>query len=492
MNADRLFRLGKCWQGTSPQIVWQINLSSELKSKYQGKIYLVIECEQARRGFKLLREKPANLKPGGSIVALLRKYLPQIWVGQIAKDRETGDLWLIASAGQEEKSYWYLRLSRDKPPELSLILPDRTQLFRYGQKGTFTKKKSFEGELPELHSSDEGFENVFEELLSTLPEPALMGDSDPDEESLTGEISDQEEPDIGFSEEQRKARQKLSRRFKTVKKSYEKQKALLPTLSEVEQLQAKGTVLQSWAFMVKKDQVFLKIDASMSGLPYDLDIDIDPEKSVGQNIETYFKEHKRQKKSLETGSKRLGVLQKQLARMEGDLEVIRSVHLSDSRVAQILTDHGLEPASAKTGVVKNSSQKSGEARPYRVYEGKRGELYYVGKGPRENDELTRGAKSNDFWVHVIGVTGSHVIIPWKSLSSGKLSIDAKKEAAILALHYSKIRTDQAGEVYVTQRRHLRKQKGLPAGLWLVDQSETYFLKYSSEDLKGILDRLNGV
>ena len=489
--AEKLFRLGKCWQGTSPQIVWQINLASELKSKYPGKLYLVIECEQARRGIRLQREKPAKLKPGGSIVALLRKYLPQIWVSSVICQRETQELWLVASAGQEEKSFWYIRLSRDKPPELSLILPDQTQLFRYGQKGTFTKKKTFEGALPVLTQPDQGFDDVFADLLNSLPDLVSESDSDHQEESEAPAEQTLSDADLGFSEEQRKARQKLSRRLKTVKKSYEKQKAMLPTGEEVEQLQVKGALLQSWAFMVKKDQILLKVDASMSGLAEDVCIDLDPEKSTGQNIESYFKEHKKQKKALETGTKRVRVLQKQLKHMDDDLEELRSSHVSDARVAQILQAHGLEVASAAKGLLSRKAASAGEARPYKVYQGKTGALFHVGKGPKENDELTRGAKSNDFWVHVIGVTGSHIIIPWKSLSSGQLNTETKKEAAILALHYSKVRADQAGEVYVTQRRHLRKQKGLPAGLWLVDQSETFYVKYSSEELKGILDRLSG-
>ena len=109
-----------------------------------------------------------------------------------------------------------------------------------------------------------------------------------------------------------------------------------------------------------------------------------------------------------------------------------------------------------------------------------------GKGPRENDHLTRGAKSDDIWVHAIGTKGSHVVVPRKSLKGGVPGPETKRTAAILALHFSKMRNSRAGEVYITRRRHLRKQKGLPVGLWLVDQAETFYVRYDEEELRQVL------
>jgi hypothetical protein len=45
-----------------------------------------------------------------------------------------------------------------------------------------------------------------------------------------------------------------------------------------------------------------------------------------------------------------------------------------------------------------------------------------------------------------------------------------------------------GEVYCTRRQYIRKQKGLAAGLWLVDKSETVLIRYSSSELADIFSK----
>ena len=49
--------------------------------------------------------------------------------------------------------------------------------------------------------------------------------------------------------------------------------------------------------------------------------------------------------------------------------------------------------------------------PYKTYISSTGHTILVGKGAKENDELTKSARSNDYWLHAAGVSGSHVIIP---------------------------------------------------------------------------------
>src|SRR5690606_22046959 len=112
----------------------------------------------------------------------------------------------------------------------------------------------------------------------------------------------------------------------------------------------------------------------------------------------------------------------------------------------------------------------------------------VGKGARENDELTKAARAQDYWLHAVGVTGSHVIVPAVKEIKDTLPEATKKEAAILALQHSKLKGDLAGEVYFTRRSHIRKKKGLPDGLWLIDRSETLFIRYTADELQAVLGR----
>ena len=51
------------------------------------------------------------------------------------------------------------------------------------------------------------------------------------------------------------------------------------------------------------------------------------------------------------------------------------------------------------------------------------------------------------------------------------------------------RDDLAGECYITRKAHLKKQKGMPAGLWRIDQSESIFFRYNKTELDGILQTI---
>ncbi|MFQ5676475.1 MAG: NFACT RNA binding domain-containing protein [bacterium] len=83
----------------------------------------------------------------------------------------------------------------------------------------------------------------------------------------------------------------------------------------------------------------------------------------------------------------------------------------------------------------------------------------VGQDDESNDYLTfRVAHANDFWFHVSGTPGSHVI-----LRCGEINVDPDRasleEAAALAAWFSKMR--KAGRVAVSYCQ--AKQVGKPRG-----------------------------
>ena len=87
----------------------------------------------------------------------------------------------------------------------------------------------------------------------------------------------------------------------------------------------------------------------------------------------------------------------------------------------------------------------------------------VGRGARENDELTfRVAAPHDLWLHASGFAGSHVII--RSPEGGEVPRAVVERAARLAAFHSKAR--EAGgkvAVHVCRAANVRKPRGAPAG-----------------------------
>lgn len=104
-----------------------------------------------------------------------------------------------------------------------------------------------------------------------------------------------------------------------------------------------------------------------------------------------------------------------------------------------------------------------KGRPYRSFLIEGFEVL-VGRGDRENDELTfRIAEPRDLWLHVAGgVAGSHVVI--RNPSGGQVPQTVIEQAAGLAGWYSKARASSKVDVHYCHARDVKKPRGAPTGL----------------------------
>ena len=359
-------------------IVWQVALAGRLQVK--GKAFLVLDCSQSGRGIRLTRSKPENLNPAGQIAALLRKYLPPVWGDGVLEDLATGDLWLSASSEKEgQRASWFIRLSHERPPELSAVLPDRTQLFRFGQKGTYTSRKHWHNPLPGEGELSDGFRDLFPDLLSRYFDEA--GEA-PGRRPATGVATPEPaSADTGlvvFSKEQQDARKKLSRRLKTLTKSLQKRQAGLPSDDDLEQLGLKARLLQAFACQIRPGQARLTIGGHLSGTGNDVEIALDPRQTAGANITSLFNACKKQKKARDTGILLLDKLKLQIGQLEQDLALLRVEFCDSARIGRILHRYGLfrvrEPRSFPRGQIKNQDYQ-----PVNIFMGQSGGLFHVGE-----------------------------------------------------------------------------------------------------------------
>ncbi len=93
----------------------------------------------------------------------------------------------------------------------------------------------------------------------------------------------------------------------------------------------------------------------------------------------------------------------------------------------------------------------------------------IGKSAEKNDDLLRlHSHKNDLWLHAKGTSGSHVIIRTNSKPVSKEIIE---KAACYAAWFSKYRNRQNAEVTITERKYVRKAKGLKPGQVFVEREE---------------------
>ena len=88
----------------------------------------------------------------------------------------------------------------------------------------------------------------------------------------------------------------------------------------------------------------------------------------------------------------------------------------------------------------------------------------VGKGDQDNDRLTFGvAEPRDFWLHVAGPAGSHVIVR-NPFGLDELPRPVAERAAQLAAWHSKARGARGKvEVHLCRVADVRKPKGFAPG-----------------------------
>lgn len=88
----------------------------------------------------------------------------------------------------------------------------------------------------------------------------------------------------------------------------------------------------------------------------------------------------------------------------------------------------------------------------------------MGRGDRENDLLTfREARPEDFWLHVAGSPGSHVVVRNPDRLDS-LPREVAQAAAALAAYHSKARGARGKlAVHLCRVAEVRKRRGAPAG-----------------------------
>jgi predicted ribosome quality control (RQC) complex YloA/Tae2 family protein len=92
-----------------------------------------------------------------------------------------------------------------------------------------------------------------------------------------------------------------------------------------------------------------------------------------------------------------------------------------------------------------------------------GAVILVGRTAVDNDILTfKLASPNDFWLHVAGTSGSHVVVRNPD-GLARLPRDTLRFAASLAAGYSKARQGGRVAVHVAQVSEVHKPRGAPAG-----------------------------
>ncbi|MGD8377482.1 MAG: NFACT RNA binding domain-containing protein [Acidobacteriota bacterium] len=244
---------------------------------------------------------------------------------------------------------------------------------------------------------------------------------------------------------------------------------------EAEELVRQGNVLLAGLGQarVEGDRVTVPDPFDAEGRPVTLAID--PRLSLQENADRLFHRARKSRRGRRTVERRLAEVAARLPGLRdaaGRLEGLGTVE----EVA------ALERALAKDGLLRvvrrPRTRKAAAARPrgpevlpIRSYRSADGMEILVGRSGKDNDVLTfKVAAGQDFWLHAEGRAGAHVVVRNPDRLP-RLPRATLEQAAQLAAFHSKARGGGKVEVMVTQRRHVKKGRGLPPGTVRVGRHE---------------------
>ena len=228
-----------------------------------------------------------------------------------------------------------------------------------------------------------------------------------------------------------------------------------------------------------------------------LTIELDPAKPVLLQAQALYEKARRLDDSRAISTQRLATAETEVAALQQAHDELAQLTLDAEDVAARLA--GLRERLQRLGAVPKAKAQArptaaqGRSKPdpassetCRRFVSAEGYPIWVGKNNEQNDRLTmRIANGNDLWLHVGGGRpGSHVIVRLPKQKTA--SLETLLDAATLAVHFSKARSEGRIEVVYTQKKHVRKPKGLPAGAVVPSQTKSITVHADPERLQRLL------
>jgi len=200
----------------------------------------------------------------------------------------------------------------------------------------------------------------------------------------------------------------------------------------------------------------------------EMEVEIDPSKSILENARIYFERYKKYKGKYAGTKIRYDKLKR-----EYDYLNQLFYYLDNTRSLEDI--ESIEEEIIDVGLLKSRKSKSVKARQnqeYKFYEFD-GFKIFVGKNNKQNDELTfKIANKSDLWFHAKEIPGSHVILKLDGRKSNERVIEY---AAFLAAKHSKASQSSKVAVDYTEVKNVWKPKGAKPGFVLYKNYRTIFV-----------------
>jgi predicted ribosome quality control (RQC) complex YloA/Tae2 family protein len=227
-------------------------------------------------------------------------------------------------------------------------------------------------------------------------------------------------------------------------------------------------------------------------------VGLDPRLDPRENMEGYFAKYKKMKRRAAVIDKNIRVQQEKLAgisdlkqRLEDGSLVVDLSSSSNSLPAAEklagLSKQGVPSLRSRIGQVsKKRKSAEGSGSEFLQFTSRTGKKILVGRNAVQNELLTvKKARGNDLWFHAESAHGSHVVL--RSEKNSGFRDEDIIDAAMLALHFSKMRAQDRGSVQYTYCKYVRKPKNAKTGMVVIHNEKTRDVRIDQGILKQLLD-----
>ena len=250
----------------------------------------------------------------------------------------------------------------------------------------------------------------------------------------------------------------------------------LARAADFERYKRLGELLQLNRDRMKKGMKQIEVEDVLDENNGRVTIELDPAVSPNDNIDEYFRRHRKGREGLDLLRRRLDIARaelEELISMQAELET----SFESARQKYEAELAGLLP--------REPGQKEVAPRlPYREARLSTGLTIFIGRDGSDNDRTTfEFARPYELWFHAQQCPGSHVVMkyPNKSFEPSKREID---ETAAIAAWHSKARNDSLVPVAYAQRRYVRKPRNAKPGLVTVEREKSVMVVPKKEPTAG--------
>jgi hypothetical protein len=292
-----------------------------------------------------------------------------------------------------------------------------------------------------------------------------------------------------------KSRQRIERRRAAIGED-------LAKIAQADQIAAQAQWLVGEAARAPRGATKLVVTDWSTGEAVTMEVPLDLARSARDQVAAMFKRAKRLKLGGRIAAERLAQTEAQARDVTSALDALRDATSlpaieAAAREAKraaprdvVLPSAGADGDKARgapRGAPAARGAPPGRRVAFRTFTARSGTTIFVGKGAADNDTLTlKIARPHDLWLHAKDRTGAHVIVPLEKQKA--CPAEDLVDAAHLAAHFSDARDERAVDVQYTPRRYLRKPKGSPAGLVVVDREKVLALRFDPALLRALLER----